>query len=229
MDSFFYVPWADVMLPELSWLEKIARPFFVYLILLIIFRVANKREMAQATLFDFLIILLISNVVQNAMIGNDNSVLGATAGATTLVVLSSVFNHITAKSRKVRSLLEGEPVLLVQHGRPDEEMMRKQNISRNDLLSAIRKQGIVRLAEVAYAVLELDGNISVIKTDQDKRPHDCLPIEIAGNESAERRDEPGESVNLEKKQHEGCVPDNAKGSGSSNANDKRAKNEKKEQ
>lgn len=189
MNMLFYFPWSDVLLPQLSWAEKVARPLFVYLILLIIFRVANKREMAQATLFDFLIILMISNVVQNAMIGDDNSVLGAAAGATTLVLLSSLLNRATARSRKARKILEGQPVLLVQQGKTDEQMMRQQNISRNDLLSAIRKQGIVRMCEVAFAVLELDGSISVIRTDDDTRPHDCLPVEIAGNESADSQDD----------------------------------------
>lgn len=192
IDLSFFVPWSNVLLPELPWVEKVARPLFVYLILLLIFRLVNKREMAQATLFDFLIILLISNVVQNAMIGDDFSVLGAAAGAVTLVLLSSLFNRITARSRKARNLLEGHPVLLVQQGKPDDEMMRRHNISRNDLLSAIRKQGIVRMAEVAFAVFELDGSISVIKTDNDHRPHDCLPVEIAGNESAESKKEEGD-------------------------------------
>ena len=104
------------MWPGPSWAEKIIRPLFIYMILLIIFRVANKREMAQATLFDFLIILLISNVVQNAMIGDDNSILGASAGAVTLVLLSAILNRITARSRKARRMLEGQPVLLVDNG-----------------------------------------------------------------------------------------------------------------
>ena len=189
MGNLWTIPWLDLLLPKPSWAEKMVRPLLVYLVLLIIFRVASKREMAQATLFDFLIILMISNVVQNAMIGDDNSVLGAAAGAITLVLLSAVFNRMTARNRRLRRLLEGQPVLLVQYGDVDETMMRKYAISRNDLLSAIRKQGLARLSDVAFAVLELDGSISVIKTDDDRRPHDCLPIEIAGNESAESIDE----------------------------------------
>ena len=75
-DTFFAIPWRQMLLPELSWAEKLVRPLLVYLVLLLIFRLANKREMASATVFDFLIVLMISNVVQNAMIGSDNSVLG---------------------------------------------------------------------------------------------------------------------------------------------------------
>lgn len=156
--------------------------------LLAVFRIASKRELAQATLFDFLIILVISNVVQNAIIGDDNSVLGAMAGAATLVLLSGALNRITARSPRARQVLEGIPVLLVKDGRLLEEVIKREAVSKNDLLSAIRKQGLVRLADVGFAILELDGSISVIKDDDDKRPYDCLPPEIVGAESAESTD-----------------------------------------
>lgn len=176
------------MLPDISWTEKLLRPIMVYIALMVIFRVASKRELAQATLFDFLIILLISNVVQNAIIGNDNSVLGALAGAITLVVLAGTLNRLTARSKKARQKLEGSPELLVRDGKIDDAMMRKQSVSRNDLLSAIRKQGIIHLCDVSYAILELDGEISVIKKEATEGPADCLPQNIAGTESAEKDD-----------------------------------------
>ncbi|MFC6282069.1 hypothetical protein [Polaromonas aquatica] len=103
-DALFTIPWRQMLLPELSWGEKLLRPLLVYLVLLLIFRLANKREMASATVFDFLIILMISNVVQNAMIGNDNSVLGAAAGAAILVVMSSLLNRATSRNVKVRAI-----------------------------------------------------------------------------------------------------------------------------
>lgn len=174
-----------MMLPDVSWAEKLMRPIMVYVALLIIFRIASKRELAQATLFDFLIILLISNVVQNAIIGNDNSVLGALGGALTLVFLAGALNRVTSRSRKARVFLEGKPVLLVNKGEIDNEMMRKQSVSRNDLLSAIRSQGIIELSNVGYAILELDGSISVIKAEDSKGTPDCLPLDIVGQESVE--------------------------------------------
>jgi uncharacterized membrane protein YcaP (DUF421 family) len=185
--------WHQLLVPEVSWPEKLLRPVMIYVALLVIFRVASKRELAQATLFDFLIILLISNVVQNAIIGNDNSVLGALAGAMILVLLAGALNRITSRSRKAREMLEGSPLLLVYAGKIDDAMMRKQSVSRNDLLSAIRKQGIIRLSEVSYAILELDGEISVIKKDDVQEPPDCLPLNIAGPQSVEKDDplEPG--------------------------------------
>jgi uncharacterized membrane protein YcaP (DUF421 family) len=186
--GLWYVPWHDLLLPGPSWAEKIVRPILVYLALLLIFRLASKRELAQATLFDFLIILLISNVVQNAMIGSDNSVLGAFAGAIVLVLLSGLLNRLTANNKRRRLLLEGNPSLLIRDGALDEAAMRRQAISRNDLFMAIRKLGLSRLAQVGFAILELDGSISVIPSDSDRRPHDCLPPEAVGAESREDGD-----------------------------------------
>lgn len=186
MHALLSLDWHSLLLPQPSWLEKVLRPILVYLFLLILFRLASKREMAQATLFDFLIILLISNVVQNAMIGNDNSILGASAGALILVLLSTALNRITAHSKKARVFLEGKPVLLVRDGIIEESMMKNKSISHNDLLSAIRKAGIGRLDDVGFAILELDGTISVLKkSDVQGGPLNCLPSEVVGDESAE--------------------------------------------
>jgi uncharacterized membrane protein YcaP (DUF421 family) len=181
----WYIPWREVLLPGPSWAEKIIRPVLIYVTLLIIFRLASKRELAQATLFDFLIILLISNVVQNAMIGNDSSVLGAVVGAIVLVLLSGALNRLTARSKRSRVFLEGKPTLLILQGELDEKAMLRQSISRNDLFMAVRKQGLSRLADVGFAILELDGSISVIPCDDDTRPRDCLPPEAVGAESRE--------------------------------------------
>jgi len=174
-----------MLLPKPSWLEKILRPTLIYLFLLVAFRLGSKRELAQATLFDFLIILLISNVVQNAIIGDDNSVLGAMAGAVMLLFLASLLSRLTAQSRKAREILEGSPELLIKDGVLNKEKMRHHAVSENDLFAAIRKQGLSRLADVGWAILELDGTISIIKSDDDHRPHDCLPPKIVGDESVE--------------------------------------------
>jgi uncharacterized membrane protein YcaP (DUF421 family) len=189
LTAWYAIPWNDMLLPDkATWAEKIVRPMLIYLALLVIFRLVNKRDMASATLFDFLIILLISNVVQNAIIGDDNSVLGATAGAVTLILLSGAFNWVTKRSKDARDVLEGHPVLLVRKGKINEKVMEQQKVDKEDLLASIRKQGIIRMSEVAYAILEIDGTISVIKADDDKRPHDCLPPEISERESADDKD-----------------------------------------
>jgi uncharacterized membrane protein YcaP (DUF421 family) len=188
MHALFSLNWHEILFPHVPWLEKILRPALSYLILLIIFRITSNRSLGQATMFDFLVILLISNVVQNAMIGDDLSLLGAAVGAITMVTLSALLNRITMQSRKVRHLLEGSPTLLIHNGVQDEERMRRLAISRSDLNLAVRKAGLTRLADVGFAILELDGSISIIRTSDDKRPHDCLPIEVVGSESDESKD-----------------------------------------
>jgi uncharacterized membrane protein YcaP (DUF421 family) len=187
MHALFSLNWHEILFPHIPWLEKILRPTLTYLILLVIFRLTSKRELGQATLFDFLVILLISNVVQNALIGDDLSILGATVGAITLVVLSGIFNRLTMRSRTLRHLLEGQPVLLIRDGVQDEESMKRLAISKSDLHTAVRKAGLTRLADVGFAILELDGSISIIRAEDDKRPHDCLPIEVVGPESDESK------------------------------------------
>jgi uncharacterized membrane protein YcaP (DUF421 family) len=175
--------WPDV--PTTTILEVVLRSAAVYLLLFLIFRIASRRELAQATLFDFLTVLLIANVVQNSMIGDNTSVYGGIAGAGTLYALSALLGRLTVRSQRAQRLLEGRPLLLVKEGRLQVDMMHRQAVSHNDLLSAIRKHGYARLADVDYAILELDGSISVIKADRLQRPHDALPKEIVGEESAE--------------------------------------------
>ena len=162
---FHGTPHETLFLPGLSFLEKIFRPLVVYLFLLVAFRFSGKRELGQATLFDFLIILLISNVVQNAIIGPDNSILGAFAGVATLLTLSWGLNKLTARSSRARNLLEGSPTLLIHDGKVLDSAMRRESVATNDLLTALREQGIASVSEVRYAVLELDGKISVIRSD----------------------------------------------------------------
>ncbi len=172
--------WPKVLFPGLPWAEMIVRPFLVYLFLLGAFRLSGKRELGQATLFDFLIILLISNVVQNAMVGGDNSVLGSFAGVATLLVLSFVLNRATANSRKTRQLLEGMPTLLIYHGEVLDSQMKRESVSKNDLFMSLRKQGIASVSDVRYAILELDGSISVIQNSagHPESREDCVTAGI---------------------------------------------------
>lgn len=172
--------WPKILFPAVPWLEKAIRPFIVYLFLLGAFRLSGKRELGQTTLFDFLIILVISNVVQNAIIGEDNSILGSFVGVVTLLVMSFVLNRVTSRSHQARRLLEGSPTLLVHDGKVLDQAMRKQQVSVNDLFSALRQEGIDSLGEVRYAILELDGKISIIHADAPKpdSEEDCVTQEI---------------------------------------------------
>ena len=168
-----------MFLPKLSWLEKILRPVLVYVALLLAFRFMSKRDLTQNTTFDLLIVLLLSNIVQNALIGEDNSILGALAGAGTLLLLSTGLNRWTAKSLKARRLLEGEPILLVHNGRLLDENMSKYAVSRPDLNAGLRGQNMITLEDVRYAFLELDGTISIIRKSEQSGVANCMPPELA--------------------------------------------------
>ena len=168
-----------MFLPKPSWAEKIVRPILIYVALLLAFRFMSKRDLTQNTTFDLLIVLLLSNVVQNALIGEDNSVLGSLAGAATLLLLSAGLNRWTAKSIKARRLLEGEPILLVHNGRILEDNMSKHAISRPDLNAGLRGQNMITLEDVRYAFLELDGTISVIRKSEQSGVANCMPPELA--------------------------------------------------
>lgn len=172
--------WRSVAWPTLTWAEKIVRPLIVYLFLLVAFRFSGKRELGQATLFDFLIVLLISNVVQNAMIGEDNSIVGAFAGVATLLALSWALNRVTLRSTRARQVLEGGPTLLVHDGTLLRANMDKESVSESDIRRALRGQGIATLNEVRYGVLELDGTITVIRSDAPVPvgAEDCVVEEI---------------------------------------------------
>ena len=168
-----------MLLPKPSWLEKILRPVLVYMALLLAFRFLSKRDLTQNTTFDLLIVLLLSNIVQNAMIGEDNSVLGALAGALTLLLLSTALNRLSAKSTKARRLLEGQPILLVHNGKLLEDNLKKYAVSRPDLDAGLRAENMITLDDVRYAFLELDGTISVIRKSEQSGTPDCMPPEMA--------------------------------------------------
>jgi uncharacterized membrane protein YcaP (DUF421 family) len=168
-----------MLLPKPSWLEKILRPVLVYVALLLTFRFLSKRDLTQNTTFDLLIVLLLSNIVQNALIGEDNSILGSLAGAGTLLLLSTGLNRWTAKSINARRLLEGEPILLVHNGKILDENMTKYAVSRPDLNAGLRGQNMITLGDVRYAFLELDGTISVIRKSEQSGVSDCMPPELA--------------------------------------------------
>ena len=180
--SALHIPWEQALFPHLSWAEKVVRPLLVYGGLLVLFRLGAKRALAQATLFDFLVLLLISNVVQNAMIGDDDSVLGAGAGALVLVMMSTGLSRLAAGNRATRHLLEGRAEMLVTGGVIDRGTMLRHHLSDGELKLAVRKAGFCRFEDVGFAVLELDGTISVMGRSgmDDRRPPTALPGDLAG-------------------------------------------------
>src|ERR1019366_9285500 len=129
-------------LPEISVGEKILRSLIVYFFLLLMLRLLGKREVAQMTVFDLVVLLILSNVLQNAMIGPDNSVTGGLIGATAILIANWVMGRLAFQSKWFGRAIEGVPVLLVHHGQFVEPNLRRESISKEDVLSTLRTQGV---------------------------------------------------------------------------------------
>lgn len=138
-------------------LFTVLRVALVYAVLLLLLRLAGKRTLGQMTPFDFLTLLLLSNAVQNAMIGPDNSLTGGLLAAAVLLLL----NRAVARS-PLRQSLEGSPTILIQDGRLLPEALRREGINPLELEAALREHGVSTPEQVASAVLEIDGTISVV-------------------------------------------------------------------
>lgn len=144
-------------------LEIILRTFVIYLVVLIGVRLSGKREVGQMTPFDLVLLLLISNSVQNAMTGPDTSVLGGIAAAATLLIMNYFVAELAGMNRGFRRLVEGQPSLLVHDGKVIHSHMAKEHVSMDQLERAMREHGINTCQELALAVLEVDGSISCLK------------------------------------------------------------------
>ena len=154
-----------IFVPDIPITEKVLRSVVVYVFLLVAFRLTGKRQVGQLTPFDLIVLLIISNVVQNALIGNDNSLGGGLVGAAAILTLNSAVVEVTYRSRRARRLLEAQPTLLIHDGRVLEENMRRERVTRDDLLAALRRNGVIDPAHVRLAMLEENGGISVIRRE----------------------------------------------------------------
>jgi len=141
--------------------EKILRTLGVYLGLAVIMRLAGKRQLAQLNSFDLIVMLLLSNVVQNAVIGPDNSLTGGLLGAVVLVGFNAVLERIATATQRGTAIMEGTPTTLVKDGRFVEGKVRRTGLRDAEVVSALRHQGANTLRDVRRARLEPGGSISV--------------------------------------------------------------------
>jgi uncharacterized membrane protein YcaP (DUF421 family) len=154
--------WHDLLQPGVPYLDKIVRTVAVYGFLLLGLRVAGKRELGQLNPFDLVVLLLLANTVQNAIIGNDNSVTGGLVGAATLLLVNhGVVRYLYAHERLDR-LVEGEPDVLVETGRVRPERLRRELVTRNELEAYAHRQGFASLDEIDRAILDPGGTMSFL-------------------------------------------------------------------
>jgi uncharacterized membrane protein YcaP (DUF421 family) len=147
---------------ELPVVEKVLRPVFVYAFLVVSLRLAGKRELAQLNPFDLIVLLTLSNTVQNAIIGNDNSLLGGLIGATTLLAVNMFVVRFLYSHERLDEFIEGKQDVLIDGGRVQIDRLKKELITLPELEAAAHKQGFASLAEVERAILETGGSISFV-------------------------------------------------------------------
>lgn len=147
-------------------METVLRAAGIYLVLLVVFRIAGRRALLQMTSFDLILLLIISEATQQALLGDDFSVTGAALTFITLIVLDIIFGFIKKRTRWADYMLDGSAVILVEYGMPMEDKMKKTGITLDDIMvSARTSQGIDDLSMIKFAILEKNGHISVISRD----------------------------------------------------------------
>ena len=144
------------------WWEFIVRGCIVYVFLLVLLRVTGKRQVGQLAPFDLVLLLVLSNAVQNSMNGGDNSLVGGLVSATTLVAINYAIGFATFKSKRLEALIEGRPQIVVHNGKVYEDVMARAQLTHHELQAALRQAGCSCVEEVATAVLENNGTISVV-------------------------------------------------------------------
>jgi uncharacterized membrane protein YcaP (DUF421 family) len=153
IDHMFHLP--------LPFLEKLLRPIIVYLVLVLLLRIFGKRELAQLNPFDLVVLLSLSNTVQNAIIGDDNSVTGGVVGAISLLAINWLVVRILFRSPRLTRALEGRSTILLRNGQLDQRALDRESLTRQELLDVIHRQGFEDFHELNRVELEPNGTFYV--------------------------------------------------------------------
>jgi uncharacterized membrane protein YcaP (DUF421 family) len=148
-------------------MESIIKAVIVYVVLLVLFRMAGKRTLAEVTPFDLVLLLIISEATQQALVDADNSMTNAFLLVGTLIGLNILLSTLKVRSKRTEHVLDSAPLLIVENGKPIESHMNKERIDVDDVLDAAREMhGIASLEEIRYAVLERNGKISIVPAEK---------------------------------------------------------------
>jgi len=167
MHGLLHELWTNMFVLGVPLAEKILRPIIVYIFLIVGLRLSGKRELAQLNPFDLIVLLTLSNTVQNAIIGNDNSVSGGLIGAAALLAVNYLVVRFLYDHRKIDQLVEGRADVLIEDGKVDEYKLKRELITKEELAAAARKQGFDSLSEVRQCVLEPGGTLSFMAKKPD--------------------------------------------------------------
>src|SRR5580765_1173317 len=146
-------------------LEKILRPMIVYLCLIVFLRLFGKRELAQLNPFDLVVLLCLSNTVQNAIIGDDNTITGGVIGVFSLLTVNWVLTRVLFHLPRLNNALEGDPTVLIHHGEINHDALKKEALTEIELKTVLHKQGLRDFSQVERCVLEPTGNFYVEQID----------------------------------------------------------------
>lgn len=152
-----------------NYLRIIFSTLVIYLFIVVAIRLFGKKELAQLSVVDMVFILLISNAVQNAMVGPDSTLSGGLVAASTLFIMNYIFKYLQYKFPKFGKVVEGDAIMLVYKGKVIEKHLEKARITQDELMEAIREHGVPTVKEVDLAILEVDGNISVLSNEYQKK------------------------------------------------------------
>jgi uncharacterized membrane protein YcaP (DUF421 family) len=176
--------WQAIFDLQVSVGDKVLRALLIYLFLVVALRIVGKRELGQANTLDLVVLLLVANAVQNGIIGNDITVTGAVIGAVTLFAVNELFTRAAYSSSLVSRLLEGNPSILIENGKPVPKALFREAMSLPELRSIARRQGFNDLGEVDTAILETNGVVTMFRKDEPRRYH---PAEGGGLRVGKRR------------------------------------------
>lgn len=145
---------------SVPWWELILRAVVVYVVLILFIRLTGKRQIGEISPFDLILLLILSEAVQNSLVAGDESLIGGLIVAGTLLLLNSAIGLITYKSRKAEDIIDGSPEILIRHGKVLTHVCKKARITEQELMSTLRKAGYFKLEDVKLAILEDDGSVS---------------------------------------------------------------------
>ncbi|MFF3749094.1 DUF421 domain-containing protein [Streptomyces sp. NPDC002018] len=160
--------WDDIFELHIAVVEKVMRTLMVYVLILILFRFTGKRGLAHLNAFDFVVIFLLSNIVQNAIIGDDQSVTGGVIGAVTLVAANAAINRWLAVDERAAHVIEGTPTTVIEDGKPVQKAIKRLGLRSDELGDAVREQTGSEISSVAHSRLEPDGRLVVVLRPEEK-------------------------------------------------------------
>lgn len=148
---------------ETPWYELVIRGTVIYFFMFILMRIWGKKHLSEVTTFDFILLLFISEAVQNSLVDDDHSLFGGMIVITTFLIWSTILNKLTFRSRKFEMLIDGEPKIIVKDGKMIREVLRKEEITEQELYESFRENGVLDLKDVKQATIETNGHISVVQ------------------------------------------------------------------